>query len=92
MKLRLTRAGKTKQPQYRIVAADSRSPRDGRFIEIVGTYNPRTDPSTLTVDHDKAAKWLRQGAQPTDRVCKLLEIAGVGTTGAASPTTTSTDS
>ena len=92
VKLRLTRVGKTKQPQYRIVAADSRSPRDGRFIEIVGTYNPRTDPSTLTVDHDKAAKWLRQGAQPTDRVRKLLEIAGVGTTGAASPTSTSTDS
>jgi small subunit ribosomal protein S16 len=76
VKLRLTRVGKTKQPQYRIVAADSRSPRDGRFIEIVGTYNPR----------------LRQGAQPTDRVRKLLEIAGVGTTGAATPTTTSTDS
>jgi small subunit ribosomal protein S16 len=92
VKLRLTRVGKTKQPQYRIVAADSRSPRDGRFIEIVGTYNPRTDPSTLTVDHDKAAKWLRQGAQPTDRVRKLLEIAGVGTTGAASPTATPTDS
>ena len=77
VKLRLTRVGKTKQPQYRIVAADSRSPRDGRFIEIVGHYNPRTDPSTLSIDHDKAAKWLRQGAQPTDRVRKLLQIAGV---------------
>ena len=90
VKLRLTRVGKTKQPQYRIVVADSRSPRDGRFIE--GHYNPRTDPSTLTVDHDKAAKWLRQGAQPTDRVRKLLEIAGVGTTGSATPTTTTTES
>jgi small subunit ribosomal protein S16 len=76
VKLRLTRVGKTKQPQYRIVAADSRSPRDGRFIEILGHYNPRTEPSSLTVDNDKAVKWLRQGAQPTDRVRKLLEISG----------------
>jgi small subunit ribosomal protein S16 len=76
VKLRLTRVGKTKQPEYRIVAADSRSPRDGRFIEILGHYNPRTDPSTLSVDNDKAVKWLRQGAQPTDRVRKLLEISG----------------
>ena len=79
VKLRLTRVGKTKQPQYRIVAADSRSPRDGRFIEIVGHYNPRTDPSSLTVDNDKAVKWLRQGAQPTERVQKLLEISGAWT-------------
>jgi small subunit ribosomal protein S16 len=76
VKLRLTRVGKTKQPEYRIVAADSRSPRDGRFIEILGHYNPRTEPSTLSVDNDKAIKWLSQGAQPTDRVRKLLEISG----------------
>ncbi len=76
VKLRLTRVGKTKQPQYRIVAADSRSPRDGRFIQIVGTYNPRTDPSSLTVDNAKAVKWLMDGAQPTERVKKLLEISG----------------
>ena len=76
VKLRLTRIGKTKQPQYRIVASDSRSPRDGRFIEILGHYNPRTEPSTLTVDNEKAVKWLRQGAQPTDRVKKLLQISG----------------
>ena len=76
VKLRLTRVGKTKQPQYRIVAADSRSPRDGRFIQIVGTYNPRTDPSTLNVDNDKAVKWLMDGAQPTERVKKLLEVSG----------------
>ena len=62
VKLRLTRVGKTKQPQYRIVAADSRSPRDGRFIQIVGTYNPRTEPSTITVDNAKAVKWLMDGA------------------------------
>lgn len=76
VKLRLTRIGKTKQPHYRIVAADSRSPRDGRFIEILGHYNPRTEPSSLTVDNDKVAKWLGQGAQPTERVRKLLEISG----------------
>ena len=76
VKLRLTRVGKKKQPQYRIVAADARSPRDGRFIEIVGQYNPRTEPSTLKVDNDKAVKWLMDGAQPTERVKKLLEISG----------------
>ena len=76
VKLRLTRVGKTKQPQYRIVAADSRSPRDGRFIQIVGTYNPRTEPSALNVDNDKAVQWLLDGAQPTERVRKLLEISG----------------
>ena len=76
VKLRLTRVGKTKQPQYRIVAADSRSPRDGRFIQIVGTYNPRTEPSTVTVDNAKAVKWLMDGAQPTERVKKLLEVCG----------------
>ena len=88
VKLRLTRVGKTKQPQYRIVAADSRSPRDGRFIEIVGHYNPRTDPSTLSIDREKAEKWLRQGAQPTDRVRKLLEIAAT----TANQSTASTES
>jgi small subunit ribosomal protein S16 len=77
VKLRLTRVGKTKQPQYRIVAADSRSPRDGRFIEIIGQYNPRQEPSVVSLDTDKAAKYLSQGAQPTERVAKLLQIAGV---------------
>ncbi|MEI2421252.1 30S ribosomal protein S16 [Arthrospira platensis SPKY2] len=76
VKLRLTRVGKTKQPQYRIVAADSRSPRDGRFIQILGHYNPRLEPSGLSVDNDKAVHWLKQGAQPTERVRKLLEISG----------------
>ncbi len=76
VKLRLTRVGKTKQPQYRIVAADSRSPRDGRFIEILGQYNPREEPSLVNVDNDKIVKWLGQGAQPTERVRKLLEISG----------------
>ena len=76
VKLRLTRVGKTKQPQYRVIAADSRRARDGRFIDILGQYNPRTEPSTLTIDNDKAVKWLMDGAQPTERVRKLLEISG----------------
>ena len=76
VKLRLMRMGKTKQPTYRVVAADSRSPRDGRFIEIVGTYEPRQEPSRVVIDNDKAVKWLRDGAQPTDRVQKLLQESG----------------
>ena len=76
VKLRLTRVGKTKQPQYRVIAADSRRARDGRFIEILGQYNPRTEPSTITIDNDKAVKWLMEVAQPTERVRKLLEISG----------------
>ena len=76
VKLRLMRVGKTKQPTYRIVAADARSPRDGRFIEIVGQYNPRSEPSIINIDNDKVLKWLREGAQPTERVQKLLVISG----------------
>ena len=76
VKLRLMRVGKKKQPTYRLVASDSRSPRDGRFIEIVGTYDPRAEPSAVRVDNDKAVEWLRQGAQPSDRARKLLEISG----------------
>lgn len=76
VRLRLMRMGKKKQPTYRVVAADARSPRDGRFIEIVGTYNPRTDPSSIKIDNLKAVTWLRKGAQPSDRVRKLLEISG----------------
>ena len=76
VKLRLMRMGKTKQPTYRVVAADSRSPRDGRFIEIVGTYEPRKNPSAVLIDNDKAIAWLRKGAQPTERVQKLLQISG----------------
>jgi small subunit ribosomal protein S16 len=76
VKLRLMRMGKTKQPTYRLVAADARSPRDGRFIEIVGTYQPRQEPSTIEIDNAKCVKWLQQGAQPTDRVEKLLKLSG----------------
>ena len=77
VKLRLTRVGSKKNPIYRVVAADSRSPRDGKFIEIVGRYNPQTDPSTVEIDSDKVKAWLDKGAQPTEPVRKLLKIAGV---------------
>ena len=76
VRLRLTRRGKKKQPTYRVVAADSRSPRDGRFIEIIGFYDPRQEPSEIRIDNDKAVKWLRVGAQPSERVRKLLDISG----------------
>jgi small subunit ribosomal protein S16 len=76
VKLRLMRMGKKKQPTYRVVAADGRSPRDGRFIEIVGSYDPRQEPSAIRIDNEKAVKWLRNGAQPTETVEKLLKICG----------------
>ena len=76
VKLRLMRMGKKKQPTYRVVAADARSPRNGRFIEIIGTYQPRLDPSVINIDNEKALKWLRNGAQPTETVGKLLKVTG----------------
>jgi small subunit ribosomal protein S16 len=76
VKLRLMRMGKKKQPTYRVVVADSRSPRDGRFIEILGTYQPRAEPSTIKINNDRAVKWLSEGAQPTERVHKLLAESG----------------
>ncbi len=85
VKLRLMRMGKKKQPTYRIVAADSRSPRDGRFIEIVGTYDPRAEPSVIKVDNERAVHWLRHGAQPTERVQKLLRSSAPGTSSRATP-------
>jgi small subunit ribosomal protein S16 len=77
VKIRLARHGAKKAPFYRIVVADARSPRDGAFIERVGTYNPRTQPSEINVDTEKAKEWIAKGAQPTDQVCKLLKISGV---------------
>jgi small subunit ribosomal protein S16 len=77
VKIRLARHGAKKAPFYRIVVADSRSPRDGRFIDRIGTYNPRTQPSDIKVDADKARQWLDKGAQPTDQVRKLLKVSGV---------------
>ena len=76
VKLRLTRVGKTKQPHYRVIASDSRSARDGSFLEILGQYNPRTEPSVINLANDKAVAWLMKGAQPTERVKKILEISG----------------
>lgn len=76
VKLRLMRMGKKKQPTYRIVAADSRSPRDGRFIEIIGHYDARRDPSVIKVDNERAVHWLQNGAQPTETVQKLLTLSG----------------
>ncbi len=84
VKIRLTRVGSKKNPIYRVVVADSRSPRDGRFIEVLGQYNPREEPSLVNVDNDKVVKWLQQGAQPTERVAKLLEVSGAAEQFAAS--------
>jgi small subunit ribosomal protein S16 len=78
VKLRLTRVGSKKNPIYRVVAADSRSPRDGRFIEIVGRYNPQTNPSTIELDEQKITDWLSKGAQPTDPVRRLLKAKNIG--------------
>ncbi len=72
VKIRLQRFGAHKAPKYRIVAADSRSPRDGKFLEILGTYNPLTDPATVTVDAEKVQAWLKNGAQPTTTVKNIL--------------------
>ena len=77
VKLRLTRVGSKKNPIYRVVVADSRSPRDGKFIEIVGRYNPQTEPSTIELNEDKVKEWLAKGAQPTESVGRLLKIRGI---------------
>jgi small subunit ribosomal protein S16 len=77
-KIRLARVGSKKNPIYRVVVADSRSPRDGRFIEIVGRYNPQTDPSTIEFDEAKVKEWLSKGAQPTDPVARLLKVKNIG--------------
>ncbi len=77
VKLRLMRMGKTKQPTYRLVAADSRSPRDGRFIEIVGSYAPRQEQNKVVLKEDRVTRWLKEGAQPTDRVRRILVGAGL---------------
>lgn len=77
VKIRLRRMGKKKEPYYRIVVADSRSPRDGRCIAEIGTYNPHTEPSTFKVDEEEAKKWISNGAQPTEVVSKLFKVAGI---------------
>ncbi len=77
VKIRLRRMGAKKAPFYRIVVADSRSPRNGRFIEEIGYYNPTTDPNTVKFDEEKAVKWIKNGAQPTDVIKKLFDKAGL---------------
>ncbi|MGH2750256.1 MAG: 30S ribosomal protein S16 [Actinomycetota bacterium] len=76
VKIRLMRVGKTKQPSYRVVVADSRSPRDGRIIESIGHYQPRRDPSEIVIDSERAVYWLGQGAQPSNTVKNLMRISG----------------
>jgi small subunit ribosomal protein S16 len=77
VKIRLRRLGAKKAPFYRVVVADSRSPRDGRFIEEIGYYNPITEPATISIDGEKALKWLKDGAQPSDTVKNLFKRAGI---------------
>ena len=77
VKIRLRRMGRRNRPFYRVVVADTRSPRDGKFIEIIGHYNPLTDPATIDINEEKALKWLRYGAQPTDTVRSLLGKLGI---------------
>lgn len=77
VKIRLRRTGKKKVPFYRVIVADSRSPRDGRFIAELGTYDPNTEPSTLKINEEEAKKWLANGAQPTEVVAKLFKNAGL---------------
>ena len=96
VKIRLKRVGKTKAPSYRVVVADSRSPRDGRIIENIGWYNPRVEPSAIHIDEEKAIGWLKNGAQPTESVASLLRRTGVlarfeQTKSAATTTSTETE-
>jgi small subunit ribosomal protein S16 len=77
VKIRLQRYGSKKRPFYRLVAADSRNKRDGRYLEIIGTYNPLTEPATVKIDEEKAQKWLHEGAQVTDTVKNLFDQAGI---------------
>ena len=99
VRIRLTRIGKKKEPHYRVIVADQRSPRDGKFIEIIGKYKPLDDPSLIEIDEDRALDWLRKGAQPSDSVANLLRKVGVwerfqtektGQTPATSSATTAT--
>jgi len=77
VKIRLRRTGAKKKPSYRVVVADSRAPRDGAFLNIIGHYNPLTDPETIVIDEEKALTWLRQGAQPTATAARLLSKVGI---------------
>ena len=91
VRIRLTRVGATKRPSYRVVAIDSRRPRDGRALEILGFYNPLTDPATVQIDADRLKAWIDKGASPSDTVVKLMKQAGIGAPAAApAPAATAT--
>ncbi len=77
LRIRLRRVGAKKQPSYRLVVADINAPRDGAFVEVIGHYNPMTEPATISINEEKALHWLRQGAQPTQTTTRLLEKAGI---------------
>jgi small subunit ribosomal protein S16 len=77
LRIRLRRVGAKKQPSYRLVVADSRSPRDGAFVEVIGHFNPMTDPETVVINEERAAHWLSQGAQPSETTARLLKKAGI---------------
>ncbi len=77
LKIRLSRVGKKKQPTYRVVIADARAARDGAFVEVIGHYNPRSQPKVIEIDADKAREWMSKGAQPTDVVRRLLTASGI---------------
>ena len=79
--IRLRRMGSSRRPAYRVVVADSRSPRDGRFIEVIGHYNPLTNPPTVKIEVERAQEWIKKGAQPSNTVKNLLALAGAGATG-----------
>jgi small subunit ribosomal protein S16 len=85
LRIRLRRVGKKKQPSYRLVVADSRAPRDGAFVETIGTYNPLTEPATITVDEEKARHWLAKGAVPSDTAVRLLASKGIAEMPAYAP-------
>ncbi len=85
VRIRLTRIGATKRPSYRVIAIDSRRPRDGRALEILGFYDPLTDPATVQIDADRLEVWIGNGAQPSETVAKLMKQAGIGVTAAAAP-------
>jgi small subunit ribosomal protein S16 len=86
LKIRLRRTGAKKRPSYRVVVADARAPRDGAFVEILGHYNPLTEPATIVINEERARHWLQHGAQPTDTVVRLLQRAGITAAQPASPT------
>jgi small subunit ribosomal protein S16 len=88
LKIRLRRVGKKKRPAYRVVVAESRAPRDGAFLDILGLYDPLTDPPTITVDEERTKEWLRKGAQPSDTAAKLLKRQGITAAEARAAVTT----